>query len=383
MNEIQTFNNPVFGEIRTVTINDEPWFVGKDVALVLGYKDTSDALKRHVDGEDKLTRCFTDSGQNREMFIINESGLYSLILSSKLPGAKDFKKWVTSEVLPSIRKHGAYMTPETLQAAILNPDTMIQLCQQLKAEQDKNKVLQIQNSRLTVDNQIMQPKADYFDELVERNTLTNFRETAQQLGIKQKLLVQFLLGKKYIYRDKKGKLMPEAMPEESADETEIPPKAETEEAKQELRKAVRMPIQGTNAEALLQGIKSKELSMESITLSGSVEGFNDQQRHHLVSRLLEGVYTDSEVIKIDVPYDGKFEIVNTPGNVAKVLENLKVRVNQEAMFDKRTISLLTSNGDVRIVELDGQKYLSNSYVMIPATDTGVEYIKAEFNGKEM
>ena len=175
----------------------------------------------------------------------------------------------------------------------------------------------------------------------------------------------------------------EAMPEESADETEIPPKAETEEAKQELRKAVRMPIQGTNAEALLQGIKSKELSMESITLSGSVDGFNDQQRHHLVSRLLEGVYTDSEVIKIDVPYDGKFEIVNTPGNVAKVLENLKVRVNQEAMFDKKTISLLASNGDVRIVELDGQKYLSNSYVMIPSTDAGVEYIKAEFNGKEM
>lgn len=164
---------------------------------------------------------------------------------------------------------------------------------------------------------------------------------------------------------------------------EVPPKAETEEAKQELRKAVRMPIQGTNAEALLQGIKSKELSMESITLSGSVEGFNDQQRHHLVSRLLEGVYTDSAVIKIDVPYDGKFEIVNTPGNVAKVLENLKVRANQEAMFDKKTISLLTSNGDVRIVELDGQKYLSNSYVMIPATDTGIEYIKAEFNGKEM
>ena len=164
---------------------------------------------------------------------------------------------------------------------------------------------------------------------------------------------------------------------------EVPPKAETEEAKKELRKAVRMPIQGTNAEALLQGIKSKELSMESITLSGSVDGFNDQQRHHLVTKLLEGVYTDSEVIKIDVPYDGKFEIINTPGNVAKVLENLKVRVNQEAMFDKKTISLLTSNGDVRIVELDGQKYLSNSYVMIPSTDAGVEYIKAEFNGKEM
>jgi len=210
MNEIKLFNNPEFGEVRAVSINNDPWFVGKDVALVLGYTDTNQAIRKHVDNEDKLTRCFDGSGQTREMTIINESGLYSLILSSKLPGAKQFKHWVTSEVLPSLRKHGAYMTPETLQAAILNPDTMIQLCQQLKAEQDKNKVLQIQNSRLTVDNQIMQPKAEYFDELVERNTLTNFRETAQQLGIKQKQLVQFLLDKKYIYRDKKGKLMPYA-----------------------------------------------------------------------------------------------------------------------------------------------------------------------------
>ena len=141
---------------------------------------------------------------------IPENIFYRLAMKAKNETAEKFQALVADEIIPSIRKHGAYMTPETLQAAILNPDTMIQLCQQLKAEQDKNKVLQIQNSRLTVDNQIMQPKADYFDELVERNTLTNFRETAQQLGIKQKQLVQFLLAKKYIYRDKKGKLMPYA-----------------------------------------------------------------------------------------------------------------------------------------------------------------------------
>lgn len=141
---------------------------------------------------------------------IPENIFYRLAMKAKNETAERFQALVADEIIPSIRKHGAYMTPETLQAAILNPDTMIQLCQQLKAEQDKNKVLQIQNSRLTVDNQIMQPKADYFDELVERNTLTNFRETAQQLGIKQKQLVQFLLAKKYIYRDKKGKLMPYA-----------------------------------------------------------------------------------------------------------------------------------------------------------------------------
>ena len=108
MNELQVFNNPEFGEVRTVQIDGEPWFVGKDIADVLGYKDSSDAMKRHVDAEDKLTRCFTDSGQNRQMYVVNESGLYSLIFSSKLPKAKEFKHWVTSEVLPALRKTGHY-----------------------------------------------------------------------------------------------------------------------------------------------------------------------------------------------------------------------------------------------------------------------------------
>ena len=92
------FTHPQFGTVRTVEVSGEPWFVGKDVAAALGYKDTSDALKKHVESDDKLTRRFADSGQNREMYIINESGLYSLILSSKLPSAKEFKHWVTAEV---------------------------------------------------------------------------------------------------------------------------------------------------------------------------------------------------------------------------------------------------------------------------------------------
>lgn len=108
MNEIKIFENVEFGQIRTVEIDGEPWLVGKDVAEALGYKDTSDALKKHVDADDKLTRRFADSGQNREMYIINESGLYALIFGSKLPTAKKFKHWVTSEVLPSIRKTGGY-----------------------------------------------------------------------------------------------------------------------------------------------------------------------------------------------------------------------------------------------------------------------------------
>ena len=109
-NKLQIFANEQFGSVRIIIIESEPWFVGKDVATILGYKDTSDALKKHVDAEDKLTGRFADSGQNREMYIINESGLYSLILSSKLPQAKEFKRWVTSEVLPKIPKHGVWRT---------------------------------------------------------------------------------------------------------------------------------------------------------------------------------------------------------------------------------------------------------------------------------
>lgn len=208
MNDLQIFNHPDFGEVRTVTIDDEPWFVGKDVAQVLGYQNPSKAILDHVDAEDKLNNDSLLSLGQRGGWLINESGLYSLILSSKLPGAKEFKRWVTSEILPSIRKHGAYMTPETLQAAILNPDTMIQLCQQLKNEQEKNRELSVTNSRLTVENQIMQPKAEYFDELVDRNLLTNFRETAKELECKPKKFVEFLIERKYIYRDKRGKLLP-------------------------------------------------------------------------------------------------------------------------------------------------------------------------------
>jgi len=136
--------------------------------------------------------------------------LYSVILCSDKEEAKPFRKWVTSEVLPSIRKHGAYMTPEKLEEAILNPDMMIKLCTALKDERDKNKALQTVNSSLTVDNQIMKPKADYFDELVDRNLLTSFRDTAKQLEVKEKEFINFLIDKKYIYRDKKGKLMPYA-----------------------------------------------------------------------------------------------------------------------------------------------------------------------------
>lgn len=141
MNDIQVFNNPEFGEIRTVEINNEPWFVGKDVAVILGYSNPQKAIRDHIDEDDRTVNdSFTVNGT--AIALINESGLYSLVLSSKLPTAKKFKRWVTSEVLPSIRKHGAYMTPETLEKMVLTPDFGIRLLTELKAEQDKRKALE-------------------------------------------------------------------------------------------------------------------------------------------------------------------------------------------------------------------------------------------------
>lgn len=144
MTDLQIFNSPEFGAIRTIEKDGEPWFVGKDVATALGYKEATKAAREKVDDEDKgVSKIDTPSG-TQEMTIINESGLYSLVLSSKLPTAKKFKRWVTNEVIPSIRKHGAYMTPETLEKVLLSPDTLMQLAQNLKDEQEKRKALEAQ-----------------------------------------------------------------------------------------------------------------------------------------------------------------------------------------------------------------------------------------------
>ena len=203
MNELQIFKNEEFGEVRTVEIGGEPWFVGKDVAEILGYTNPNEAIQDHVDDDEKLNSKMLSSvkidlGQ-RGGWLINESGLYSLILSSKLPNAKAFKKWVTSEVLPSIRKHGGYisgqaeMSPEELMAKALQVAKKT-----LEEREARIGVLAAENSALTVEKQILQPKADYFDELVDRNLLTNFRETAKQINAKQKDFVNFLLEKKYV-----------------------------------------------------------------------------------------------------------------------------------------------------------------------------------------
>lgn len=200
MNELMIFNNPEFGEVRTLEEDGKVLFCGSDVAKALGYSRPKDAISAHAKGAVK--RRTLTSGGEQEMSFIPESDLYRLVFSSKLPTAEKFTEWVTAEVLPSIRKHGGYvngqerLSPEELMAKAL------MVAQKTLAEREARL------SALAVENQIMAPKADYFDQLVERNTLTNFRETAKQLDIPPKKFVAFLLEKKYIYRDKKGKLLP-------------------------------------------------------------------------------------------------------------------------------------------------------------------------------
>nr|WP_318752518.1 phage antirepressor [Globicatella sp. PHS-GS-PNBC-21-1553] len=179
--ELQIFKNNEFGEVRTLLINGEPYFVGKDVAEVLGYSNTAKAIRDHVDEEDKLTERIVLAGQNREVIFINESGLYSLILKSKLPTAKQFKRWVTSEVLPTIRKHGVYATDELLD----NPDFLIDALQKLKAEREQ---------RLIAEQRVLelQPKASYYDVILQSKSLVSVSQIAKDYGLSATKLNQLL-----------------------------------------------------------------------------------------------------------------------------------------------------------------------------------------------
>ncbi|MEA5084311.1 MAG: BRO family protein, partial [Lachnospiraceae bacterium] len=203
MHEIKIFGNEEFGQVRTLLIDGEPWFVGRDIAEILKYSNTRKAIADHVDDDDKTDGVtIRDSiGRSQKPIIINESGLYSLILSSKLLAAKKFKRWVTGEVLPSIRKHGAYITMPKLEEIMANPDSLELLLKQLLTETQKNKELEQQ---LTV----LAPKGEYYDRLIETEMLTNLRITAHELGIKPMAFTQFLLDNKYVYRDTHQKVLP-------------------------------------------------------------------------------------------------------------------------------------------------------------------------------
>jgi anti-repressor protein len=207
MDDIQTFKNEEFGEVRTLVVNSEPWFVGSNVATILGYTNPQKAIRDHVDDDDKLTERIVLSGQNREVVIINESGLYSLILSSKLPTAKKFKRWVTSEVLPAIRKSGGYMvakeeeTPEQLMARALRVAEETLARQKAKMEQ-----VQRENKRLNADNEqkegeinILRPDAEYTRKTLTSVSTWNTNIIAKEMGMSavtlnkklQKLGVQY------------------------------------------------------------------------------------------------------------------------------------------------------------------------------------------------
>jgi len=197
MSSLITFENMEFGKLTVMEKDGEFFFIGKEVAEKLGYSNTRDALVRHVDTDDKADVVFHDGRQRRNMVSINESGLYSLILSSKLPQAKDFKRWVTTEVLPSIRKNGGYIRNQEKMSNEEILANAVLLANHLIAE--KEKIIED-----------LEPKAKYFDELVNNNLLTNFRNTAKELHIPQKVFIQFLIDQNLIYRDKKNRLLPYA-----------------------------------------------------------------------------------------------------------------------------------------------------------------------------
>ena len=201
MSNLITFENMEFGKLTVIEKDSEFFFIGKEVAEKLGYINPSKAVMVHVEEDDKFYVMMAHS-QNGNLSksktaLINESGLYSLILSSKLPQAKEFKRWVTKDVLPSIRKNGGYIKnqekmskEEILANAVIVANNLIA---------EKEKVIEK-----------LEPKAKYFDELVDNNLLTNFRNTAKELHIPQKVFIQFLLDRDLIYRDKKNRLLPYA-----------------------------------------------------------------------------------------------------------------------------------------------------------------------------
>lgn len=196
MSELQIFKNTEFGSIRTLQINGEPYFVGKDVAEILGYTNPSKALSDHVDEEDKLNNESLSSLGQLGGWLINESGLYSLILSSKLPTARRFKRWVTSEVLPTIRRHGIYAVDEVL----ANPDMLIEALLQLKAEREINQALKetvaVQNQQIVE----MKPKASYYDVVLNCKDLVAISVIAKDYGWSANRMNQYLHQKGVQYK---------------------------------------------------------------------------------------------------------------------------------------------------------------------------------------
>ena len=198
MNELQIFNNPEFGEVRTIVKNDEVWFIGKDVAEALKYSNTNKAIKDHVDEEDKQffrgnETLGLKSTNNYGAIFINESGLFSLALSSKLPKAKKFKRWITKEVIPSIRKHGGYLTPAKIEEVLSNPDTIIKLATELKKLRTEN---QMQAQQIAE----FKPIKEYVDLILQSDGTVTTTQIAADYGLSAKKLNKILNEEKIQHR---------------------------------------------------------------------------------------------------------------------------------------------------------------------------------------
>lgn len=204
-NSLMIFENEHFGQIRSTLLNGEPWFVGKDVADDLGYQNGSRDINRHVDVEDRQSTMFFDGNQLKKTILINESGLYSLILSSKMPTARAFKRWVTSEILPSIRKNGAYMTDAVIEHLDENPELVSEYLHRLRDQNASARELRERLDASRAENALLLPKADYYDSFVGVDDLTCFRYTAKELGVPQKKLMGYLFEHNYLFRDRHRK----------------------------------------------------------------------------------------------------------------------------------------------------------------------------------
>ena len=202
-NNLMIFENPEFGAVRSILIDGEPWFVAADVCKALELEKTNRALSR-LDDDEKGAHSVSTPGGRQRMSIISESGLYSLILGSRKPEARAFKRWITHEIIPSIRKHGAYMTDSLLDALEAHPEAVPEYLNRLRSENARNREL---NRRL----RLALPKAEYYDAFVDPADCTNIRTTAKELGVPEKQFTRYLEEKKYLFRDKNRKLIPRAV----------------------------------------------------------------------------------------------------------------------------------------------------------------------------
>lgn len=203
-NKLMTFENAAFGKIRTLTIDGEPWFVAVDVCRALEIGNPTDAMRR-LDADERTLVSIEGASNGLPVNAVNEPGLYTLILGSRKPEAKAFKRWITHEVIPAIRKHGAYMTKSVLEQVLENPELVLLMAQRMLEEQRKNELLQ-QELRLA------KPKADFYDAFIHPECCTNLRATAKELKVPEKMFTAFLIRKRYLYRAPSGTLLPYAKP---------------------------------------------------------------------------------------------------------------------------------------------------------------------------